>query len=64
MVERLVAGGSSVAEAELIISSRKSAFNKANREYKRGPGKQMKQSQKKETRQSKHVEKDHDDYGA
>ena len=64
MVERLVAGGSSVVEAELIISSRKSAFNKANREYKRGPGKQTKQSQKKETRQSKHVEKDHDDYGA
>ena len=35
IVAKLVAGGSSEVEAEFMITSRKAAFNKANRDYKK-----------------------------
>ena len=35
VVRKLVLGGSSVSEAELVIATRKTAFNKANKEFKK-----------------------------
>ena len=58
IVAKLVEGGSTPSEAELVIASRKTAFNKAIREYKRdlgqipGPRKGLRQSGSKT---SKHV---------
>ncbi len=35
VIRKLVLGGSSISEAELVIASRKTAFNKANKEFKK-----------------------------
>jgi methionine synthase I (cobalamin-dependent) len=35
VVRKLVLGGSSIAEAKQVITSRKTAFNRANREFKK-----------------------------
>ena len=52
VVAGLVSGGSSQAEAEQVIASRKTAFNKAMKDYK----KERKQSfGKKQTRSSKNA---------
>ena len=58
IVARLADGGSLPSEAEIVIASRKTAFNKALREYKRDQG--LNSGPKKVTRQnaaktSKHV---------
>ena len=54
MIDRLVAAGTMINEAEQIISTRKTAFNKACREYKKlQTGKQTKGIQRKQSRGSK-----------
>ena len=63
IVAKLVAGGSSEKEAEFMITSRKAAFNKANREYKKAlslcpsPSEVNKGSTKKPHKQVQHVSK-------
>ena len=41
IIARLVEGGSIPSKAELVIASRKTAFNKALREFKRDQGQNM-----------------------
>jgi hypothetical protein len=53
MVERLVLGGLSSQEAEQTISSRKTAFNKACREFKKESGKVNRWQKKKNEKLSK-----------
>ena len=53
MVKRLVLGGLSSHEAEQTISSRKTAFNKACRDYKKESGKIGKWQKKKNEKLSK-----------
>ena len=58
MVARLVSGGSLHAEAEQIIGMRKTAFNKALREYKKDNSSSQNSTNstgKKTNRQSKHA---------
>ena len=54
MVDKLIKAGSSQSEAEQIIANRKTAFNKASREFKKSQSvKLAKQSQKRVTKTSK-----------
>ncbi len=55
MLERLVQGGLSTQEAELTIAARKTAYNKACREYKKDAGKTNKWQKKKTGKQSNTV---------
>ena len=56
MIDRLVAAGTLVTEAEQMINSRKVAFNKACREHKKlQTGKQTKGMPRKQTRGGKHA---------
>ena len=62
MVATLVAIGIQKSEAEIVIASRKTAFNKALREYKKEAGAKGSQSRKSQ-RTSKHVESQHSQNG-
>ena len=56
MINRLVAAGTLVSEAEQMINSRKAAYNKACREHKKlQTGKQTKGIPRKQTRGGKHA---------
>ena len=55
IVLKLVLAGSSEAEAESIIASRKAAFNKANREHKKQSNPNQTNSVKKQPKQVLHV---------
>ena len=63
MVARLVTGGSLLSEAESIIAARKTAFNKANREFKKNKSTLVKGNLKKPSKQSKNVYKKSTDHG-
>ena len=65
MVDKLVKAGSSQSEAEQIIANRKTAFNKASREFKRSQSvKIAKQSQKRATKTSKTASLNKPEYDA
>jgi hypothetical protein len=65
MVDKPIGAGSTQSEAEQIIANRKTAFNKASRDFKkRQPVKLAKQSQKRATQNSKTVGLNKSEYGA
>ena len=65
MVNKLVKAGSTQSEAEQIIANRKTAFNKATREFKKlQPVKQTKQIQKRGTKTSKAACLNNSEYAA
>jgi hypothetical protein len=63
-IERLMTVGSTRLEAEQIITSRKTAFNKATRKFKRLSVKQTRSRLKKDSKNSKRVSKEPDQHGA
>ena len=65
MVEKLVSAGTLPSEAEQIINNRRTAFNKATREFKKlQPARQTKQYQKKVTKSNKAAGPTNSEYAA
>jgi hypothetical protein len=65
MVDKLIKAGFSQSEAEQIIANKKTAFNKASREFKKSQSvKLAKQSQKRATKTSKTASLKNPEYAA
>ena len=62
MIRSLVKAGIRQSEAEQIISMRKTAYNKASKDFKKPPNKCGKQTQKKAKRMSKHFNNSMNEY--
>jgi hypothetical protein len=63
-IVKLMTVGSTRLEAEQIITSRKTAFNNANREFKRLSVRQPRSHLKKDSKNSKRVSKEPNQHGA